>query len=103
MTIFHDATGSMTGHGTNSWFLPFYKHLLQPECKQEDTKGGVTCDNTVQARRIAIFNLPNNFFGMRMKILPMEESDEAAKKADGTWETFKDDENNYGIVPYKQK
>ena len=32
MTIFHDATGDMTGAGTNSWFLPFYKHLLQPEC-----------------------------------------------------------------------
>lgn len=31
-TIFHDKTGSMTELGPNSWFLPYWKHLLQPEC-----------------------------------------------------------------------
>ena len=103
MTIFRDADGTMTGHGANSWFLPFYKHLLQPECTQKDTEGGITCDNTSQARRIAIHGMPNNFFGMRMKILPIEQSDEDAKKADGSWDTFKDDEANYGVIPFKDK
>lgn len=101
MTIFFDKTGSLTGKGANTWFLPFYKHLLQPECTQEDTKGGITCDSTVQARRVALHGMANNFFGMRLKIVAIEESDENSKKAAGTWDAFKDDENNYGIVPYK--
>jgi len=33
-TIFHDKTGSLTGEGENSWFVPYWKHLLQPECKE---------------------------------------------------------------------
>jgi len=103
MTIFFDKTGTMTGKGANSWFLPFYKHLLQPECTQEDVKGGIACDSTVQARRVALHGMPKNFFGMRLKIMPMEEADEAAKKADKTWEAFKDDENNYAVIPYKDK
>jgi len=46
-TIFFDKTGTMTGKGPSSWFLPYYKHLLQPECSQDDAKGGIVCDNTV--------------------------------------------------------
>jgi len=93
MTIFKDEDGTLTGHGANSWFLPFYNHLLQPECKKEDGKGGITCDNTVQARRLAIHGMANNFFGMRMKILAIEETAEKAKIAEGdeVWTKFKDD------------
>ena len=47
--------------------------------------------------------MENNFFGMRLKILAIEKSDEDAKKADESWQTFKDDEANYGIIPYKEK
>ena len=57
-TIFFDKTGGMTGKGANSWFLPMNKHLLVGGCTQEDAKGGITCDNTHQARRIAIHGMP---------------------------------------------
>jgi len=67
-TIFHDKTGSMTGLGENSWFVPYWKHLLQPECEYKEEWGGIICDNTVEVRRIAFWNMPENFFGMIMKI-----------------------------------
>jgi hypothetical protein len=57
----------------------------------------------VQARRIAIWGLPTNFFGMRMKIVPMSKADEATKTADGSLKTFLDDEKNYGIALFKDK
>jgi len=31
-TIFFDKTGSLTGLEPNSWFVPYWHHLLQPEC-----------------------------------------------------------------------
>jgi hypothetical protein len=101
MTIFFDKSGTMTGKGANSWFLPYYKHLLQPECERVEAKGGIVCDNTVQARRVAIHGMPSNFFGMRLKIMPMEEAAEQVMKNGDTWQAFKDAETNYGIVPYK--
>jgi hypothetical protein len=67
-TIFHDKTGGLTGLGENSWFVPFWTHLLQDECTQRDDWGGIICDNTVEVRRIAFHGMPNNFFGMQMKI-----------------------------------
>ena len=42
--IFFDKTGGLTNYGPNSWFLPFWHHLLQPECKQEDVMGGIVCN-----------------------------------------------------------
>jgi len=103
-TIFFDKTGGMTGKGANTWFLPYFKHLLVSECTNEEAKGGIICDSSVQARRIAIWGMPSNFFGMRMKILPLEAADETTKRADpDAWKKFKDDEANYGIAPFKDK
>ena len=102
-TIFFDKTGGMTGKGTNTWFLPYFKHLLVKECENAESKGGILCDSSVQVRRIAMHGLPSNFFGMRMKILAIEETDEKAKIADKSWQKFKDDEANYGIAPFKEK
>merc|ERR1719210_2893126 len=79
-TIFLDRTGSMTGKGANSWFVPYFKHLLVSECENAEAKGGILCDSTVQVRRVALFGLPNNFFGMRMKVLPISEAEEKTKK-----------------------
>jgi len=62
-TIFFDKDGTLTGKGANSWFLPYWKHLLQPECTQEDALGGITCDGTVEARRVAFHSMPSNFIG----------------------------------------
>jgi len=65
--------------------------------------GGITCDNTVEARRIAIFGLPQNFFGMRLKVARFDAADEATMTTAGTIQTYLDDEANYGIVPFKDK
>lgn len=91
-TIFFDKSGGMTGKGPNTWFIPYFKHLLVSECENAEAKGGILCDSTVQVRRVAMFGLPNNFFGMRMKVLAISEAEEKTKKADAAaWEKFKDD------------
>ena len=46
-TIFFDKSGSMTGKGKNSWFVPYFKHLLVSECENAEAKGGILCDNTI--------------------------------------------------------
>ena len=74
----------MTGKGANSWFLPEWKHLLQPECTLEEAYGGIACDNTVEVRRIAIWGMPSNFDNMEMKIVPYDQSIIDEKTADGT-------------------
>jgi len=102
-TIFFDKSGGLSGRGANSWFLPYFKHLLVTECKEEKEKGGITCDNTVQARRVAIFGLPNNFWSLNMSVLQISEADEKAKRADKSWQAFKDNKENYAIIPFKEK
>jgi len=103
-TIFLDKTGTMTGKGENSWFVPYFKHLIQPECTNEnDTKGGITCDNTIQVRRIALGGHPSNLQAMTLKITQFEVADENAMVDAGTLKAYLDDQSNYGIVPYKQK
>ena len=102
-TIFLDKTGGMTGLGENSWFVPYWKHLLQPECQDKPEWGGIICDNTVEVRRIAIWGMPSNFYGMRLKILQFDRATEAAVKADGTYEEYLDTNSNYSLVPFKDK
>ena len=102
-TIFLDKTGSMTGKGENSWFVPYFKHLIQPECTNEDaTKGGITCDNTVQVRRIALSTELPNFWRVTLTITQFEEADETAMVEAGTLNAYLDDVSNYGIVPWKK-
>lgn len=57
-TIFFDKTGSLTGLEPNSWFVPYWHHLLQPECQAKREWGGIICDSTIQVRRIALSGLP---------------------------------------------
>ena len=46
-TIFFDTDGTLTDKGANSWFLPYWKHLLVDECTDEPALGGITCDSSV--------------------------------------------------------
>jgi|Transcript_33614 hypothetical protein len=32
-TIFFDKSGGLTGKGPNTWFLPYFKHLLVSQCE----------------------------------------------------------------------
>lgn len=47
--------------------------------------------------------MPANFFGMRLKIVPITAAEEVKKTTDKTLQAFLDDEDNYGIVPFKEK
>ena len=93
----------MTDKGANSWFLPYWKHLMQPECEEVAEWGGIVCDGTVEVRRIAFHSMPSNFFGMKMKILQLERADESSKSSDGSLEGYLEDEGNYSVVPFKEK
>jgi len=68
-TIFHDKTGTLTGKGPDTYFCHYWKHNDWPECETLEAAGGMACDNTVQIRRIAFWGMPDNFYGMRMKVL----------------------------------
>lgn len=100
-TIFHDKTGGLTGKGPDSWLAPYWNHLLQPECSHDELVGGITCDSSVQIRRIALSGMPSNFFGMRLKIAKLDRNDESAMKAEGTLEDYLEHNSNYSLVAYK--
>ena len=89
-TIFFDKTGGLTGLGPNSWFVPYWKHLLQPECEAKTEWGGIVCDSSVEVRRIALHGLPENFFGMRLKITQLERADEKQMIKDETYQEYID-------------
>jgi hypothetical protein len=106
--IFADQDGTLTDQGPNTWATAYWKHHEQPECTFDAdslTKyGGVTCDSSIQVRRIAFHDpSPAQVLNMEMKILPFEAVDVAAKKADGSYETWVDNASNYGVIPYKEK
>ena len=99
-TIFLDKTGGLTGLGPNTWFLAHWKHLLQPEC--QETIGGIICDDTVQVRRVAFWGLPNNFYGMRLKIAKIDNSI-VNPMSDEEYDAYLEDQSNYSVVPFKDK
>jgi hypothetical protein len=101
-TIFHDLDGTMTEKGADSWFVPYWKHLLQPECENKPEWGGIVCDGTVEVRRIAFWGMPANFFGMRMKILQLDRSTESSMN-DAAFEEYIHSDSNYSLVPFKDK
>ena len=102
-TIFHDLDGTLTEKGENSWFLPYWPHLLwDDQCEYKQDWGGIVCDGTVEARRIAFHSMPSNFFGMRMKITQLDRADESAMNAQEL-EDYLESDSNYSLVPYKDK
>ena len=93
----------MTELGPNSWFLPYWPHLLQPECENKPEWGGIICDGTVEVRRIAMWGMPENFFGMRMKITQLDRADESSMNSANTLESYLESDSNYSLVPFKDK
>jgi hypothetical protein len=87
----------LTGLGPNTWAIPNWKHLQQPECTvDEDLMGGIICDDTVQVRRIAFYGYtPDHFRGMEMKIAKYDSTDVNAMKDDETLEAYLDNDDNY--------
>ena len=103
-TIFADETGELTGLGANTWAVPYWPHLMQPECAEDALVGGIICDNSVQVRRIAFFGgSPSHFFGMPLKIAPYDNALVASLRASNELEAYLDSNDNYSQVPFKQK
>ena len=57
-TIFYDRDGSLTGKGPRTYATAWHPHnLWQSECTKDiAVMDGISCDNTVQIRRISFFN-----------------------------------------------
>jgi len=79
----------LTNKGKNTWATPYYLHNLQPECTKDLVLyDGITCDSTVQVRRVAFWAATPSylFSGMGFKIMKNDDNlfagmDEAAKTA----------------------
>jgi hypothetical protein len=100
--IFFDKTGSLTGV-EGGWATAHWKHLEQPECAVDhDVYDGVTCDSSVQVRRVAFHGYkPSNVFrGMDLRIAKYDDEitwDYESRKA------YLDDKDNYTLLPFKAK
>ena len=101
--IYLDLDGSLTGRGPNSWATPYYKHHDQPECEQDlDVLDGVTCDSTVQVRRVAFHQgIPSGVFnGIGLKVLRYDDDLLAAQE---DLEAYEDDKDNYATIEFKME
>jgi hypothetical protein len=102
--IYLDLDGSLTGKGPNTWATPYKKIHEQPECETLlDMYDGVTCDSTIQLRRLAFWSAkPNlNFEGMSMKVLRFDDSLLGPTAED--YEAYLLDRANYESIDFKTK
>lgn len=103
--IYYDLDGTLTGKGAKSWAASYFQHLEQPECEWlEDEYNGVTCDNTVQVRRIAFHNtLPSGLMsGMGLKLLKYDD-DVIGAMDNETFTSYIENRDNYGTIEFKPK
>lgn len=103
--IFRDRDGSLTGKGAESYASFYTLHLLQKECENlQDMYDGVTCDNSVQIRRIVFHAAQpaSNFYGMGFRVLNWD--DDLIKPMSSTQLTeYIDKKSGYGMVYWKEK
>lgn len=87
--------------------MPYWPHLNQPECKQNsEIYDGMTCDNTVQVRRIAWFGYePATFTGQPMKITQWDDDVIKSFKTNRTFEAMLNEElpNKWSVVPFRPR
>lgn len=103
--IFYDLDGSTTNKGPNTWATFDYPHHMQPECTLDKAVfDGVTCDSTVQVRRLAFHAAtPGSLFsGMALKILKWDDS-LFANMDDTQKQAHLDDRSNYSTIIFKPK
>jgi len=56
----------LTKKGPNSWATPFFSYNVRPGCEKDDVYNGITCDSSVQVRRVAFSGaVPSHKFSMR--------------------------------------
>lgn len=74
--IFHDEDGTLTGKGADTYATAGFPHVQQPECTLDDAQyNGVTCDSSVQIRRVAYSGYsPDHFRGMKINILKYDDT-----------------------------
>lgn len=99
--IWFDEDGTLTNRGAGSWATPWFLFNEQPECiKDLAVFDGLTCDSSIQVRRIAFHTMtPSTFHGMEMKIAKY---DDAIIPTDPVaLEAYQLDTLNYSAVFYK--
>jgi hypothetical protein len=103
LNIFLDLTGELTGLGPNTWATAYHKHNeMAPECTADiSLMDGITCDSTVQIRRLAFHNFEKvlELEGMPFYVLPYDDSIISATNLT----EYKLDIENYGKIEFKPK
>lgn len=102
--IFHDMDGSLTGKGANSYTSFFAEHLMQKECEHlPEEYNGVTCDNTVQIRRLAFHGATpsSKMKGMGFRVLTWDD-DLIDPMSPEELTTYIDNKPGYGMAYFKE-
>lgn len=72
--ILFDLDGTLTGRGSNSWATPIWEHNKRPGCQESPDNDSLFCDDSVQVRRIALYDYePGSFTNAEVKILKYDE------------------------------
>jgi hypothetical protein len=102
--IFRDMDGSLTGKGPESYASFYTLHLAQKECETLlDVYDGVTCDNSVQIRRIVFYGAsPGTLFGMGFRVLNWDD-DLINGMSEEEKTAYIDNKAGYGMVYFKEK
>ena len=104
--IFRDHDGTLTGKGPNSYASFFQYHLMTAggECEHlEYEYNGVTCDNSVQIKRVAFFGAApaSKMMGMGFRIKSWD--DEIINYMDNeTLTAYVDNKTDYGMAYFKE-
>ena len=102
--IFRDHDGTLTGKGANSYASFYQYHLMQPECEHlEDMYNGVTCNNSVQIKRVAFYgSQPNteSLNGGQLKIIKWDDQI-IGNMTDSALTQYENNQEEYGMAPWK--
>lgn len=104
--IFRDHDGTLTGKGANSYASFFQYHLMTAggECEHlAEEYNGVTCDNSVQIKRVAFFGAApaSKMMGMGFRIKSWD--DEIIDNMDNeTLTAYVDNKTDYGMAYFKE-
>ena len=102
--IYHDLDGTLTGLGPNTWATSYWKHNEQPECQVDmDVYDGILCDDTVQVRRVVMYNASPGSINSRDLYITSYEDEDIEPLTEDEYSTYMADETNYSIVPMRKK
>jgi len=94
--IYEDLDGTLTGKGAGSWASVYMPHMDQPECEVDlELMGGVTCDSTVQVRRLVFHGASSK---SDMPLLRIVKWDDYILDAQSNITEYRENIDNYSQV-----